>query len=505
MNLHRPPHYLFGLPAGARFFFEEPTDANPGAGTSNAADLSLFEPTVGDDGKPPIGAPASERVEGEKLPDFGKLGAKKGAEKPAEPSGGDKTPPTSSKAATAKPDAKAGATKEAAKPAETPEKPPEAAKPDAKAAAKPAEPVKGPKPGEKAAPKAEEKKELPEIPADDKDLDALQPKPGAPQNVIKSFNDIKAIAKAQREAARTYKAQLESIQTEAEELKKNVGAIPKEVEEELTGLRNLSLVLQAENDPNFKREWDGRVEAADKKAYDWLAGRGLSQEWIDKIKAVGGIHKSDLVTKLHAKLSTDPRAQKQLLDLVDAREGVDNERSEAIKKLTESKDKFQEAVAKRDEEARTEFSKKIEQASIPLAAANDWILEKDIPADATEEQRKVLEAENATVKKYSETFGENVRASYGREAERIAEIALNAVKAEYLEEQNKELATERDKLAARVAALESRISKTTAAGRLAHVDTPPADTKHAAKTTVEEGKVGGDGASAIKNFFASRT
>lgn len=514
MNLHRPPHHLFGLPAGARFFFEEPTDTNSGAGIGGEADLSLFEPVPGDDGKPPEGAPAPERVEGEKLPDFGSLGKKPAAKpvEPAKPAGDGKPPAATEKPPTAKPDAKPAPAKEPPKAPDATKKAAEPAKPAAKATP----PAKaGPKPGEKAAAKEEVKTDLPELPENDEDLDALQPKAGAPGHVIKSFNDIKALAKKERDAARAYRAELETVRTEAESLKQSVGKVPPEVEEELTGLRNLSLVLQAENDPNFKKEWDAKITTADETAYGWLTERGLPQATLDKIKAAGGVHKAaPLINQIYKMLAegpkgrpelADPIAAQKLVGLVQSREAVENERATKIKDLTASREKFNEAVAQRDEQARTEFSKAIEQKSIQLAADNDWILEEDVPANATKEAKEAIEARNAIVKGRANAFGDNVRASYSRDPEKVAEIAFNAVKAEYLTEKLAEVETARDKATARVASLEAQLQKIKSAGRIAHVETPATVTKEAPKTTVEEGKIGGDGATALSNFFAKRT
>lgn len=494
MNLfRRPRHSAFGLPVESRFFFEEPTDANPGAGLGGENDASLFKPTPGDDGKPPQGAPSPERVDGEKLPDFGKLGKKPAAE-PVEPSGASKAPSEGEKAPTVKPDAKAVTAKEPQKPASEPKK---AAEP-AKAAA---EPAKGPKPGEKKEAKgAEAKKELPDLPEDDKDLDALQPKPGAPAHVIKNFSELKAKAIRERETARAYKAELESARAEAETLKQSVGKVPKEVEEELTGLRNLSLVLQAENDPLFKKDWDSKIEAADTRVYDTLKKYGLADKFIEEIKAGGGIDKYKRRDELIAAIGT-PMEQADLVDVIKQRRAVEEERANKIKELTGSREKFHEAVAKREDEARVEFSKKIEQKSIQLAAENDWILEQDVPENATDEQKKAIEEANKVVKTRADKFGENVRASYSRDPEAIAELAINAVKAEYLQEQLDSITKERDKSAARVTALEAQLAKIKNAGRLAHIETPSSEPSSSKKTTVESGKIGGDGASAINNFF----
>lgn len=441
-----------------RIFFEEDTGGNATTGTapetpSTGGSLADFAPAP--DGQPTKTA-SQERLEGETLPDFSGLGKKKAAEAP-------------------KP--------EAAKPAETkPEKPQEKSKP------------------------AEEKK-LPEIPKGDKDLDALQPKPNAPQNIVKSFSELRAIAARERSSARAYQAELENARKEAAALKEASGKLPPEVEQELEGLRKFNLLFQAENDPAFKKEYTEKIAAAETGIFSLLARHGLSDTIVEEIKSAAKADKGNIESwPRWAELVnafTNPLDRQEIIDALKARRDAIGAKQTKLSELGQSKEKFMAAVEERQKSEQLEFAWAVEKKSIDLAAANDWILEQEIPANADENQRSVLEAKNAEVKKRADAFSGNVRAVYSRDPDKTAEVALKAVEADYLREQNAELTTERDKAVARNRELEAQLAKIKNAGRLAHIETP-SEKASERKTTGEEGKVGGDGSSAIRNFFANR-
>lgn len=514
MSLHRSDHSRFGLPAGARFFFEEDNGGNATGGTGGQGEpsggsLSDFAPDP--DGQPITPAPNQERVEGEKLPDFSALGKKKAADAPPA-AGGDKPPEKPEKPAGGQPDAKAAPSKPEPKAPEKPaaEKPPaKPAEPKAKPPEKPPEKPAAEKPPEKpAAEKPGDEKKLPEIPKDDKDLDAIQAKPNVPANVAKSIADIRGIAKTERATARAYQAELETVRAELATAKASTGKLPPEVEQELEGLRKFNLLFQAENDPAFKKEFGAKIEAAETTIFGLLEKHGLAAKIIDEIKAAGKAAGGDIEAwPRWAELVSafkNPIDQQEVIAAIKSRRDAIGAKQTRLAELGQSKEKFLEAYAERQNGEQMAFSKGIEQASIQLAAANDWILEQEIPANADEAQRGILEARNAEVKKRAEAFGENVRVAYSRDPEKTAEVALKAVEADYLRDVNAELTTERDKATARVAELERQLAKIKSAGRMAHVESPSGKPDPAAKSTVEEGKVGGDGASAIRSFFAKK-
>lgn len=495
--LHRnPAHFIFGLPAAARFFFEEDTGGNASGGSLDtgapsgvSSPLDDFQ-TNTDEPMPPAGG---ERLEGERAPDFGSLGKKTPSEAPK----GTDTPPKEEKPAGEAPAKEKPASKATAKAIGTPAKVEEPAKP----AEKPAEPAKP------AEAKPDEAK-LPEIPKDDSDLDALKPKPGVPSHVVKSFDDMRARMKTERATARQAIETATKLQQEFEALKSSTGKLPEDVEKELEGLRNFHQLFQAEQDPRFKAQFEAPITKAEESIYAFLKANGMPDKVIEEIKKVAAENNKDIEAwgawdKVADSLK-NPIDRQQLLSTLQARRDAIATKDARLREIAGSREKFTEAVGNMDKEEQDKFSKQLEQASIPLAAANDWILEEDIPADATAEQRAAIEARNAKAKEYAGQFGDYSREAYFRNPDKIAEMAVKAVKADHLEAQVESIRVERDKATARVKELEDRIAKVRSAGRIAHVDAPAPETVSTNKTTVEEGRVGGDGQSAIQQFFRNR-
>lgn len=492
----RLPHSAFGFSAKDRFFMEE----DNGGDATIDTDIAITE--VIPQGKP------LERVEGEQAPDFGSIGKKTAVKEASEGAEGGKDTQKPEKPAGEAPAKPAGQGKPVAKVAETVKKEPEAKKPEEKPKEKVAEPAKAAeKPAEKAK-EPEAAKETVKIPETDDDIDALKPKPGAPTQVIKSFEEMRTRMKTERATSRAAHAEAEKLRAELATVKESTGKLPEDVQTELENLRKLSLVMQAENSPVFKKEFDAKISSADAKIYGLLEKHGLPKPVMEQIKAAaaganGNIEAWPQLGEL-VKAFKNPVDQQEFLGALKGRRDVIGERDSRIAELGGSREKFLETVGKQEHESQLRYAKGVEDASIPLAAANEWIQDKQIPADATKEQREAIEAENAKVKELADQFGNNAHDIYLRDPAKVAAIALKAVEADYLREQLETVTKDKEKAAARVAELEKQLVKIRGAGRIAHVETPTTPTESARKTTEAEGAVGGDGHSALANWWANK-
>lgn len=491
----------------SNFFFEEDNGGNPTGGTGNEPpareDSALvdFETTTG----------AQERVEGEKLPDFGSLG--KPAAKPSKPAAS-QPPPAEEKPPVAAPAKAAAPAKGAAELAKVAQAAAEPAKPAAEPPKEPAKPAAKPaaaKPAAKPAaaapavekPAGEAPAELPKVPETDEDLDALKPQAGAPTQVIKSFNAMRDRMKAERATARAALAEVERIRTETAALKESSGKLPPEVEQELEGLRKLSLLTQLEQSPQFQKEFDAKITAAEEGVYGFLQKHGLSAKVIGEIKAAASKAGGDI--EAYPRLGElveafkNPVDRQEFLNSLKSRRDLVGARSARLAELGESREKFFEAFGKQEEQAQQEFSRALSDATIPLAGENPWIMSKEIPANATAEQKAALEAENAIVAKRVEAFGDYVRGIWARDPAQAAQVSLKAVEADMLREKVETIEGERDKALTQVKELEGRLARVRSAGRLAHIDAPN-DGGKAKPVQVEQG-IGGDGSAALAGFF----
>jgi FtsZ-binding cell division protein ZapB len=504
-----PFHSVFSKSAASRFFMEEDTGGGSATGgdTTSTSTLEGFEPSsdgADGDGKPitrSLGG--EERVEGEVLPNFGALGKKGDATTPAKPKTATETPKATEKVAGSPPDGSATPKKLPVEAPKTTEKAPDATKTPEKPAETQKPAAQTPKVEEKKPDAKAEEGKLPEIPKDDSDLDALKPKPGVPTHVVKSFDDMRARMKAERATARQAVEAAKRVQAEIETLKAaNTGELPKEVAEELEGLRNFNQLFRAEQDPRFKAQFEAPITKAVENVYGFLNKHGLNEAVITEIKAYADKAKGDIEAWPRwnelVEAFTNPVDKQELLGALKSRRDAIAAKDHRLTEIAGSREKFM------DKEEQTKFAQGVEQASIPLAAANDWIFEKDVPENATPEQKAAIDAYNVKAKAWLEKFSEYSRSAFHREPAVVAEMAVNAVKADYLAQENETLTKERDRALARATELEQRIAKIKNAGRMGSTEAPSVSAKPAAKTTTEEGKVGGDGQSAIRDFFAKR-
>lgn len=484
-------------------FRADPSDSGGGEGEASLSTMS---------GSPSIGHPdTTERVEGEISPNFSKLTGTKTIASPKtedpppkkeEPSRETKVEePKKEEKKAAEPKTKA---KEEAKPAkDEPRK--AASEPEAKKGDKTAE-KPAVKPGEatKEEPKVEEKTEKQTIPEKDDDIDSIRPNPDAPAAVIKSINDMKAIVKSTREAARDAARQLEATRTELEAAKAQSGKLPPEVEARVKRADDILLTFEAENNEGFRAEYDTKIVKAEENLFTMLKGHGLGDAQIEELKKVG-VDRWDKWNEW-----TDPEGKKhpgvfdilkglpahKLALAIDAREQAINAKSTKLQELATNRQQAMEEFSRKEHASRVDWANKVESASNKLFAGEDWILEEPVPADATTEEKAAIEKSNAAKRDLAQQWVKYSNGAYQRDPEMTSEIVVKAMKTDHLIEVLAEKETALERAEARILELETRIGKARAAGRMAHTET--ADT-----TPVEEKKpveIGGDGQDAIRNY-----
>lgn len=497
-------HQIFGQPAAARFFFEEEGAGGGGVAvaspeTSGGGEaLADFSATDPDTTKAPS---PMERVEGEKLPDFSALG-----KKPAlvEPEGG-KAPAKEGKPAGEAPGSGARPpekTPEGKKPAEKP--------PEGKKAAAPAKPAEKPAAAKPAEPKAVEKgakaEAAPKI-LSDAEIDAMQPKPGVPTSVIKDFGAMRSVVKEHAAIARTALAERETLAKELETLKASSGKLPDEIDKELNGLRQFHMLFNAQNDPQFQREFDGKIQAAEENVFSLLAKHGLDQKVIDQIKNVAGKNAGDIEKWPHwsalLKRFTNPLDQQTVINALQGRRDAITAKHGKLDQLIKDRSGYMKTMADSDAAEKKKWSDELGKEAMRIGTDFEPAIEKDIPDGASEEVKKAIELHNAGVKTVAESFKQNVLAAYNRDPKATAKLAFDGVRADHLQSRVKEMEATIESKETRIAELEAQIAKIKHSGRMGHESAPTGETG-SSKTTVEEGKVGGDGATALRNFFDKR-
>lgn len=515
-------HILSGPIHRSRIFFAPDNGGESGgtATTEAAPDLGNLSSS------PSIGHPdTTDRVPGEVSPNFSKLKGKTeephfkkldGKETPAaEP---EKTPKEAEKPAKA--------AEKVEKPAKTADpKDAKASKTPAADASKAASEPKTEKPAkvadkapekatEAAAPAKETVKETPaaetktvpgEIPDKDDDIDAIQANPGAPTAIVKSINDMKGLLKQTRTVARQAREDILARDTEIAALKAQAGKLTPEAEGKVKRAEEILMTFEAENNEGFRQEYDTKIVKSEETLFGMLKAHGLTDTSIDEIKRVG-VENWDKWDKWTDKdgiehpgvfdiLKGLPAAK--LAQAMGDREKAIDAKKAKLTELATNREQAMQEFTRKEQDGRLDWAKKVEGLSNKLLAGEDWILEEQIPADATEEEKAAIETGNAEKKKLSEKWVEYVRSSYNREPEKTAEIVMKALKTDFISSQLEDTSTKLERAMARIEELETRIASAKTAGRMAHT---PTTTDTNAVRTEKSKEIGGDGETAIRAF-----
>lgn len=422
-----------------------------------------------------------DRVEGEKAPSFDKLGGKKTAQTPLKDDKSTQTPPKEEKpageAAKPKEQSKKEQPKQTQKPVETKK---EDQQPDPKTVKK------------VEAPKADDKKPIPET---DEDLDQLQPPPGATEKHAKSFGEMRTIIKETRAAARAAEKDLATIRAELETTKASSTELPKDVQERLSKYEAFFLMHNAEHDEAFQAEWGSKVTNAEDDLFAVLKQNGMEDAVIAEIKKAG----IENWTRWDEVGDGLPLLERRKLERAfDARENAMTAKQAKLAELSKSREDYEKGLGGKKQAEIQAWSKKVEAKSIELCAGEEWSLEKDVPADASEDVKRAIAAHNEKAQEYSKEYVNYVKGSYKQDPEVTAEVALKAVKAGVLAKELEAKETELTRSQARVRELETQLGKIRSSGRTAHTDSPAPSSE--AKPAKDE-KIGGDGSQAISRYF----
>jgi hypothetical protein len=485
--------YSFGLPAAMRFYTED-DGGGGGTGASDAGALDSFE-TPPDETTMERGR-NQDRVEGEKPPDFSALGGKKPAAKADE---GGEAPSGEEKPAGETPAKPATPKKETAKAGEPAKKEVEGKKPETK------KPEAKEKPAEKK-PEAAAKPEATKI-MTDAEIDALQPRADAPKQVVENFKQMRTSMKTLAQTAREAQAAKEALAKEVETLKAATGKLPPEIEERIKRADHFEMLFDAQNNPEFKKEYDGKIEASTEAVYKMLEANGLKPDILKQIKDVAAANGGDIEKWPHwaalINKFTDPLAKQEAINAISNRRQAIRAKTERLNALAADRETYVKEMQVKDKAQKDAWAKELETAAMTIGSDFEPAIEKEIPEGATPEVKKAIEAHNARVVEVAKEFQTNVLAAYNRDPKFIAEMAFANVKAHHFEKELTDVRAELEKAKTRYTEAETKLAKIKSAGRLAHVESPA--TGAAKKTTTEEaGKIGGDGRDALQTFWANR-
>ncbi len=382
-------------------------------------------------------------------------------------------------------DAKAAEDEAAKKAAASTENPTDAQKAEAAAAAKKAE-------DDKAAAEAaeKEKKDEVELPTDE-EIEAMQPPPGSSTKTITHFGELKKQTKLFAQAARESQTKLAEAAKQIETLKQSSGgADPKRIKY----LERVDRIYNRENSQSFQTELAAKQESVDKGLVDTLKGLGMTDEAIKTLtdgeakdadgRVIKGLDRfDDAWWEKNIKVKLADRSWQKVLRALEDRASVPEwkqKQLDAIAADAEALGKEGEAAQQKQVEG---WSGALQAAVGKLSEGQEWCNMKEIPANATKEQKAALEAHNAEVAKHAETYKATVIGLWNKVPDVCASAAFAVEQVPLLQAKLEASTTANAELQKRVDELEAIVGKARGVGKMTtRSDTnPPPPRKSTAK------------------------
>lgn len=221
--------------------------------------------------------------------------------------------------------------------------------------------------------------------------------PHAKPNTVKSFDEVKRIAR--EELAEKDKA-IAAKEKEITELKAKLpkdGGLTPELQKEVEELRAFRRAYDYQNDSEFKKTYDEPLSANETSILKKLESIGFKPEQIAKAKQIG-------LENLDWKpiFEQFPQIQRSVDALLVDSERIKEKRAQALEAAKGNPQQYEEQ-RKKSEEQRTAADKAAEQRVIEeTLGKTDWFKQVEVPADATAEKKAEIDAQNAFFKEQQE-------------------------------------------------------------------------------------------------------
>lgn len=271
-----------------------------------------------------------------------------------------------------------------------------------------------------------------------------------------TVENLKTVARQREAAARaeteTAKAQLAELTKKVAELETK--SVPDDVQAELKELREFRAQFAAEQTPEFKQKFDGRMDSNYDAIYKKLASHGLPETEITKLKAFSPQDRDATIENFLGKLDGPNRRfiELKLADNLNVSEERARALAEARAKADETLARQKQAPVQQAQEAYREVASRLK----PAVERLPWLHLKDVPASAAPAEKQAAEAHNAFATQAQEAL-KFVLTSDTPEAK--AEAAIAVPLALHLRRENASLTT-------KVTALEKELNDIKNASRI---------------------------------------
>jgi hypothetical protein len=271
-----------------------------------------------------------------------------------------------------------------------------------------------------------------------------------------TVENLKTVARQREAAARaeteTAKAQLAELTKKVAELETK--SVPDDIQTELKELREFRAQFAAEQTPEFKQKFDGRMDSNYDAIYKKLASHGLPETEITKLKGFSPQDRDATIENFLGKLDGPNRRfiEMKLADNLNVSEERARALAEARARADETLAKQKQAPVQQAQETYREVASRLK----PAVERLPWLHLKDVPATAAPAEKQAAEAHNAFAAQAQEAL-KFVLTSDTPEAK--AEAAIAVPLALHLRRENASLTT-------KVTALEKELNDIKNASRI---------------------------------------
>lgn len=296
---------------------------------------------------------------------------------------------------------------------------------------------------------------------------------------------LKQIDAARAETTKT-KTEVTEKATKLAELEKKLGEVktvdPKtdeNVKKQLDELAMFRRRYDLDKDPEVKTKFDSRVDSAEKSILDILSRRGAGEPMIELIKSEGGWNKfaesgrmislkdgkqvtaAELADTIVSQLPLSERRAIDAAMIEQTQTKRDKERffNEEQAKANDFFKKQEDAVQKQRQEQDTQvqaMASTIEKWHKDTVDKTDWLKEREVPANATAEQKAAIVEDNKYTKQLN---GLLIKTLNARTVEESLEIALDSVKFYQERREKSRLLTENATLKSQLTAKQAELDK----------------------------------------------
>lgn len=311
-----------------------------------------------------------------------------------------------------------------------------------------------------AAPKEEAvKKEEPKpvvILPTDEEIEKLQPKPGASSKIVADFNVVKGHAKTAIKRVKELEAQYKVLEEKSKDTK-----LPPEIEERLKRAdedRRIAEMFELDNDPVLKTEFTTKLTKADDELFSLLIKHPrlalLEKSDDPKVITAETIRNAGLDTPEGKKYlgaildrvgeMKDPLLLDEVKDAIKARNAVLKEKGARLETIRTNKDgylKEREEAAKKEQ---TGWGQAFDQnlKSLIKPDKDGWVLTREVPATASDAEKKEIEAHNERItKEIVPKFHETIMAIWKRDPAKGSEAVYKSIHHDIIAKELEDLQT----------------------------------------------------------------